>query len=255
VLVTMLDYNDYVGRIAIGRIFSGRIGRRRMITQKHGSQAGQIALLLAFMIVLGMVNAHAGTVTFTWIYQGNMQYAAGDATLPGGLIVMGNGGFSGATIIQNGSQFTITNITLTGMNDTADSYTFDLYTNESISFASTGISVKIDGTAVTLNPNGIWLNFNSYTNLNGVNGGLHNIATGDFDRSWYNALQSPGTASMFRFQMTIGGILKNDTVSFPNSMGVDVSAPPPVNVPEPSIVLLLGLGLSAATIAGWRKRK
>ncbi len=52
ILVTTLDYNDYVGRIGIGRIFAGkvRVGQRVMLIKRDGSQQTEsVAGLFAFV--------------------------------------------------------------------------------------------------------------------------------------------------------------------------------------------------------------
>ncbi len=87
-----------------------------MMSSTRSSAWAWIAPLVVLIVVSTGGNARAGQVTFTWV--GSVESVLGSVSgdpLVAPLTAPVAGGFGGATILQDGSRFTITGLTLTGV--------------------------------------------------------------------------------------------------------------------------------------------
>lgn len=237
-----------------------------MILALRGSTLRRGCVLAAAFVAFAVSLASATPVT--------LQISGGGNNFGGMVQVSGNpevspvmlpGGFgTGARLVQEGSRFTLTDVTLYCGDPSGCGWMFDLYNTVAMSYAATGASLHINGTVSTSNPNGVSFGLtmfsqsgylpNPYGSLvYGMNEGLNNVVTGPFEGNWHQEPQFFGPVVTIRSYLLVSGLVYGDTVTFPGSMGIDVSAPPP-SVPDPgSTLLLLGMGLVGLIVG--RKRQ
>ncbi len=197
------------------------------------------------------------TITAVESLVSGLAWASGDPQIAP--LTVSTGDLVGVSLVQNLTKFAITDLTA-GCSSLGYasfsggcSFTFDVYPDEPLDFATQAAALSLDGTVHTSNPDGVWMHFSYYTwgevsYSDGV--ALSNLHDGSFQAQSVQVAPSPGRIAGVRIQGTIGGLFPGDTVSMPGSFGVNLAAPLPAAVPEPGSLELLGvsiLGLGAFT--------
>ena len=201
-----------------------------VVASVHSAQAGQMTITAVESIVSGLASA------------------SGEPPL-----TVSTGDLIGASLFQIGSKLAITN--LTAGCSTAGyaaysggcSFTFDVYPNEPLDLTTEAAALSLDGTVHTSNPDGIWMTFSYYTWGEVFYSDVVALSHiyGSFSAQSVQVAPSPGRIAGVRIQGTIGGLFLGDTVSMPESVGLDLAAPLPTAVPEPGSLELLGASILA----------